>query len=78
MSDAKQFGRWLGIEFDSAFVADSRLTGRITPTTVDAEGADSQEPYSGKAFELDVERIKPMRLFPSGGIHSPSIRTSTI
>jgi uncharacterized protein YndB with AHSA1/START domain len=63
ISDAKQFGSWFGVEFDGPFVAGARLTGRITPTKVDAEVAKSQEPYAGRAFECTIERIEPMRLF---------------
>ncbi|TKC88826.1 vanillate O-demethylase oxidoreductase VanB [Trinickia terrae] len=63
ISDAKQFGSWFGVAFDGPFVAGSRLTGRITPTTVDAEVAKSQEPYAGAAFEIVVDRIEPERLF---------------
>jgi uncharacterized protein YndB with AHSA1/START domain len=63
ISDASQFGSWFGVEFDGPFVARSRLTGRITPTTVDAEVAKAQEPYAGAAFEIAVDRIEPKRLF---------------
>jgi len=61
LSDAKQFGSWFGVAFDEAFVEGAHLTGKITPTTVDAEVAKMQEPYAGKAFEWTVERIEPMR-----------------
>ena len=59
ISDAKQFGTWFGVEFDSPFVAGAHLTGKIVPTKVDPEVAKMQEPYSGKAFEFSVERIEP-------------------
>jgi uncharacterized protein YndB with AHSA1/START domain len=62
ISDARQFGTWFGVEFDGEFVAGARLTGKITPTKVDPEVARSQQPYSGKAFEVEVDRIEPMRL----------------
>jgi|SRR4029077_15578417 uncharacterized protein YndB with AHSA1/START domain len=61
ISDAKQFGSWFGVAFDEAFAEGAHLTGKITPTTVDAEVARMQEPYAGKAFEWTVERIEPMR-----------------
>ncbi|HXC32493.1 MAG TPA: SRPBCC family protein [Verrucomicrobiae bacterium] len=61
VSDAKEYGRWFGVAFDGPFVEGKRLTGRITPTTVDAEVAKMQEPYAGKAFEWTVERVEPMR-----------------
>ena len=63
ISDSQQFGRWFGVEFDGPFVAGGRLTGRIVPTQVDPAVAKAQEPYTGMAFELTVERIEPMRLF---------------
>jgi uncharacterized protein YndB with AHSA1/START domain len=62
VSDAQQFGTWFGVEFDGPFVAGTQLTGRITPTKVDAEIAKAQEPHAGKAFEWTVERIEPPRL----------------
>src|SRR6188768_3438531 len=62
VSDAQQFGTWFGVRFDGPFVAGALLTGRITPTQVDAEIAKAQEPHAGKAFEWTVERIEPMRL----------------
>src|ERR1700674_5116404 len=63
ISDAKQFGSWFGVELDGPFVAGARVTGRIVPTTVDAEVAKAQEPYTGMAFEFSVDRIEPMRWF---------------
>jgi uncharacterized protein YndB with AHSA1/START domain len=61
ISDAKEFGSWFGLVFDGPFAEGARLTGKIAPTTVDAEVAKMQEPYAGKAFEWTVERIEPMR-----------------
>jgi uncharacterized protein YndB with AHSA1/START domain len=63
ISDARQFGSWFGMSLDGPFVAGARLTGRIVPTTVDAEVAKMQKPHEGKAFEILVDRIEPMRLF---------------
>jgi uncharacterized protein YndB with AHSA1/START domain len=62
ISDEREFGAWFGVAFDGAFAAGARLTGRITPTQVDAEVARSQQPYAGKTFEIVVDRIEPMRL----------------
>ena len=61
VSEAKEFGSWFGVAFDGQFVEGTRLTGKITPTTVDPEVAKMQAPYSGKKFEWTVERIEPMR-----------------
>jgi uncharacterized protein YndB with AHSA1/START domain len=63
ISDSKEFGSWFGVEFEGPFVPGTRLTGRITPTTADAEVARAQEPYAGTAFEISVDRIEPMQLF---------------
>ena len=61
ISEADQFGTWFGVRFDGPFVEGSRLTGKIVPTTVDAEVAKLQAPHAGKPFEFVVERIEPMR-----------------
>jgi uncharacterized protein YndB with AHSA1/START domain len=63
ISDAREFGTWFGVEFEGPFVAGARLTGRITPTKVDPEVAKLQEPHTGKAFEVAVDRIEPERHF---------------
>jgi uncharacterized protein YndB with AHSA1/START domain len=47
---------------EGPFEPGKRLTGRITPTKVDPEVAELQKPHEGKAFELSVERVEPMRL----------------
>lgn len=60
IADAKNFGTWFGVEFDGPFVAGQHLTGRITPTKVDAEVAKSQAPYAGAKFEFSVDTIEPM------------------
>ena len=61
VSDARQFGSWFGVELDGPFAEGRELTGRIVPTTVDAEVAKMQEPHRGKPFAFTVERIEPMR-----------------
>lgn len=63
VSDAKQFGRWFGVAFEGDFVPNAEIVGRIVPTAVDAEVAKMQEPHTGKAFVIRVDRIEPMRLF---------------
>ena len=63
ISDARQFGSWFGVKLDGPFVAGARVTGKIAPTTVDAEVAKMQKPYEGFAFEITVDRVEPMRLF---------------
>lgn len=61
ISDAKEFGSWFGVDFDSPFATETRLTGRIRPTEVDPSVAKLQEEHRGKPFEWTVERIEPMR-----------------
>jgi uncharacterized protein YndB with AHSA1/START domain len=63
ISDSRQFGSWFGVKLDGPFVAGARVTGKITPTTVDAEVAKMQKPYEGFAFEITVDRVEPMRHF---------------
>jgi uncharacterized protein YndB with AHSA1/START domain len=61
VSDAREFGGWFGVAFDGAFVAGKRLTGKIVPTSADAEIAKMQEPHKGKTFTWLVEHVEPMR-----------------
>jgi len=61
VSDAAQFGRWFGVAFDGPFVERTRVTGRIVPTTVDADVAAQQKAFEGIPFEFWIERIEPMR-----------------
>jgi uncharacterized protein YndB with AHSA1/START domain len=60
ISDSKQFGTWFGVAFDDTFAEGARLTGRIVPTTVDADVAKLQESHAGATFEFLVDRIEPM------------------
>jgi uncharacterized protein YndB with AHSA1/START domain len=62
LSDSKQFGTWFGVDLDGPFEPGKLVTGRMTPTKVDAEVAKIQEPYAGHHFEWTVERVEPMRL----------------
>jgi uncharacterized protein YndB with AHSA1/START domain len=61
ISDAAQFGLWFGVAFDGPFVEGAHVTGRIVPTTVDAEVAARQKAFEGTPFDFWVERIEPMR-----------------
>jgi uncharacterized protein YndB with AHSA1/START domain len=63
ISDSRQFGAWFGVAFDGPFVAGAAATGRLVPTSVDAEVAEQQKAYEGVAFNIIVERVEPMRLF---------------
>jgi uncharacterized protein YndB with AHSA1/START domain len=61
--DSKQFGSWFGVAFDGPFVEGARITGKITPTTVDADIAKLQQPHAGTPFTILIERIEPMQTF---------------
>lgn len=59
-----EFGTWFGVKFESrAFTPGAAMRGAITPTAVDPEVAKMQEPYTGMAFEITVDRVEPERLF---------------
>jgi uncharacterized protein YndB with AHSA1/START domain len=60
IADTKSFGAWFGCELDAPFTAGTTVTGRITPTLVDPEIAEHQEPYRGLPFTWQVERVEPM------------------
>jgi len=62
VSDSQQYGAWFGARFDGAFTAGAKLTATIVPTEADADVAKSQEPYRGKTFTFEVERVEPPRL----------------
>ncbi|KVN47838.1 vanillate O-demethylase oxidoreductase VanB [Burkholderia territorii] len=63
VSNAGEFGTWFGVTFDGPFVAGRPLFGRITPTRVDDDVANAQEPYAGTVFEIVVDRIEPKQRF---------------
>jgi len=63
ISDAKEFGAWFGASFDGPFAPGERVTGTITPTTVDPEVAAQQQPYAGMAMQIWIDQIEPERLF---------------
>jgi uncharacterized protein YndB with AHSA1/START domain len=63
LSDATEFGEWFGVRFDGPFRPGKVVTGKITPTTVDARVAASQKPYEGMPFEITVEQMEPEKTF---------------
>lgn len=63
LTDATEFGEWFGVKLDGPFTPGARVTGKITPTTADAEVAKAQQPHEGKPFEITIERIDPQKLF---------------
>jgi uncharacterized protein YndB with AHSA1/START domain len=63
ISDSKEFGLWFGMKVDGPFVAGKAVRAVIRPTTVNAEVAKMQKPHVGQAFELEIVKIEPERLF---------------
>jgi uncharacterized protein YndB with AHSA1/START domain len=63
ISNAREFGNWFGVEFDSEFAPGTTITGRIKPTTVDPAVAEMQKKYAGMPFTFVVDRVEPMSLF---------------
>jgi uncharacterized protein YndB with AHSA1/START domain len=52
VADAREFGRWFGVELSGAFTPGARLTGKIT-----------HPGYEHYPFEITVERMEPEALF---------------
>ncbi|MCW2651206.1 MAG: hypothetical protein QOE41_1777 [Mycobacterium sp.] len=63
ISDSREFGRWFGARFDGPFVAGTSVRGVIAPTTVDDEGAKSQQPYAGVEQTWEIVAVEPKRRF---------------
>jgi uncharacterized protein YndB with AHSA1/START domain len=63
LTDAREFGSWFGVRFDTGFAPGTEVRGRIAPTTVDPEIAKMQKPYEGRAFDFVIDRIEPEKLF---------------
>jgi uncharacterized protein YndB with AHSA1/START domain len=63
LTDAREFGAWFGAKLDTPFAPGATIRGTIAPTSVDAEVAKAQQPYSGMPFEITIDRIEPERLF---------------
>jgi uncharacterized protein YndB with AHSA1/START domain len=61
--DSAAFGAWFGAQFDGPFEVGRITTGRIVPTSVDAEVAAAQEPHRGAPLEVDVVAIEPPTRF---------------
>ncbi|MFZ0583410.1 MAG: SRPBCC family protein [Candidatus Acidiferrales bacterium] len=63
LSDSAEFGLWFGMKVEGPFVAGTTVRGVIVPTTVSEEVAKMQKPYEGKAFELQIVKVEPERIF---------------
>jgi uncharacterized protein YndB with AHSA1/START domain len=62
VSDATKYGAWFGCQFDGSFTAGAKLTGTMVPTKADPEIAAKQNPYRGRTFAFEVERVEPQKL----------------
>jgi len=62
IADPQEFGAWFGVRLEGSFTPGARVTGTITPTTVDEEVAKEQRKYEGQKFEIVVDRVEPERL----------------
>jgi uncharacterized protein YndB with AHSA1/START domain len=63
ISDSNEFGTWFGMSIDGPFVEGSTVSGVITPTAVDKEVAEQQQPYAGQACPLHIVTVDPPRRF---------------
>jgi len=63
ISDAKEFGTWFGVKFDSPFSPGAPMRGVIVGTAVDADVAKAQKAHADIPFEITVDRMEPERLF---------------
>lgn len=52
LTEAREFGKWFGVEFEKPFTSGATIRGRIT-----------SKGYEDKTFEIVVDRIEPERLF---------------
>ena len=52
IADAREFGKWFGVELAGAFTPGARVKGKIT-----------HKGYEHLTFEMTVERMEPERLF---------------
>ena len=65
ISEPSQFGSWFGVAFaeNTRFEPGKAVSGKMTPTKVDADVAKRQEPYAGKAFDITIDRVEENHLF---------------
>lgn len=61
ISDADEFGQWFGVRFDGPFVPGVSVIGTITPTVVDEDVAEAQQPYAGQADTWQIVAVEPPR-----------------
>jgi uncharacterized protein YndB with AHSA1/START domain len=54
LTDAKEFGRWFGVDLGDAFTPGACVKGKIS---------SMHKGYEGLPFEITIERMEPERLF---------------
>lgn len=59
LTDAKEFGKWFGVRFESQFSAGAAMRGTIVPTEANADIAAKQKAYEGAMFDITIDRIEP-------------------
>jgi uncharacterized protein YndB with AHSA1/START domain len=63
ITDYREFGTWFGVCFGSPFAPGAPMTGKIVPTKVDPQVAETQKPHEGATFTCTIDRIEPQELF---------------
>jgi uncharacterized protein YndB with AHSA1/START domain len=63
LTDAEEFGRWFGVEFDRPFAPGATMRGVLVGTSVDPDVAKAQRQHADVPFEITIDRIEPERLF---------------
>ncbi len=63
LSNSTEFGAWFGVKFEGQFAPGAVMRGVIVPTTVNADVAEKQKSYTGKPFEITINRMESERLF---------------
>ena len=86
VSDSQRFGVWFGAVFEGPFVAGQVVKGRMVPTQVDPDVAESQKAFADVPFDLHVQKMEPERLFsflwavvePKAGEDPASVPMTTV
>jgi uncharacterized protein YndB with AHSA1/START domain/predicted choloylglycine hydrolase len=63
ISEAKEFGRWMGLSDHGEFVKGTVFTAKMAPTKFNAEFEELQKPFDGLAVKMTIDRIEPPFVF---------------
>jgi isopenicillin-N N-acyltransferase-like protein len=63
ISEARQFGTWMGLSDHGEFVKGTVFTAKMAPTKFNAEFAELQEPYDRLPVKMTIDRIEPPFVF---------------